>query len=315
MALDEHAAGLIEGLRQQGFTSFSQMTVEQVRATIATFTDLQLPPQEVGRVHQTHYESDGVRLPVRIHVPGTDSARRPVVLYFHGGGFVGGDLSVVDEPARAITNGTDAIVVTAGYRLAPEHRFPAAADDAWAALRWTAEHIAGYGGDPDDLVVLGDSAGGNLAASVTLRARDEGGPVLRGQVLVYPVVDRGADLPSRREFAEGYVITAADMDWFLEQYLTSPEDAANPYALPARATRLDGLPPTLVLTTENEVLRDEAELYGQRLHEAGVDVRIRRFDGLVHGAFWMSGAVPRSIEMRDAVVAFVTEVTTPATVR
>ncbi|MFX1757114.1 alpha/beta hydrolase [Rhodococcus sp. As11] len=310
MALDEHAAGLITGLEQQGFTSFSQMTVEQVRATIATFTDLQLPPQDVDRVDETHYESDGIPLPLQIYTPGADSGPRPVVLYFHGGGFVAGDLTVVDEPARAISRATGATVVTAGYRLAPEHRFPAATDDAWAALQWVTAHIAEYGGDPDDVVVMGDSAGGNLAAGVTLRARDEGAPALRGQVLIYPAVDRAADVPSRREFAEGYIITAADMDWFLEQYFASAEDAEKPYALPARAERFDGLPPTLVLTTENEVLRDEGELYGQRLREAGVDVTIRRFDGLVHGAFWMSGAVPRSGEMRDEVAEFITRVTT-----
>ncbi|MDJ0396876.1 esterase [Rhodococcus rhodochrous] len=306
MALDEHAAGLITGLRQQGFTSFSQMTVDQVRATIATFTDLQLPPQDVARVDETHYESDGVDLPLRIYTPGADTGPQPVVLYFHGGGFVAGDLTVVDEPARAVALATGATVVTAGYRLAPEHPFPAAADDAWAALQWVTAHIAEYGGDPHNLVVMGDSAGGNLAAGVALRARDEGAPVLRGQVLIYPALDRAADLPSRREFAEGYIVTAADMDWFLDRYFTSPGDAETPYALPARAADVDALPPTLVLTTENEVLRDEGEFYGRRLREAGVDVTIRRFDGLVHGAFWMSGAVPRSGEMRDEVAKFVT---------
>ncbi|MBS9372878.1 alpha/beta hydrolase [Rhodococcus sp. B50] len=314
MALDKHAAGLIAGLEQQGFTSFSQMTVEQVRATIATFTDLQALPPEVARVDETDYPSGDVRLPLRIYTPDDSGpnpgAPRPVVLYFHGGGFVAGDLSVVDEPARAVARATGAVVVTAGYRLAPEHRFPAATDDAWAALQWTTEHIAEYGGDPDNVVVMGDSAGGNLAAGVALRARDEGAPALRGQVLIYPAVDQAADVPSRREFAEGYIITTADMDWFFEQYLSSADDAEKPYALPARADRFDGLPPTLVLTTENEVLRDEGELYGQHLREAGVDVQIRRFDGLVHGAFWMSGAVPRCSEMRNEVAEFVTRITT-----
>lgn len=314
MALDEHAARLIDGLKEQGFTSFSQMPVADVRAVISTFTGLQAPALEVARVDEAEYLSDDTRLPLRIYTP-DGSGPKPVVLYFHGGGFVAGDLTVVDEPARAIADATGAIVVTAGYRLAPEHRFPAAPDDAWAALNWVADNISAHGGDAENLVVMGDSAGGNLAAVTALRARDMGGPAIRGQVLIYPVIDSSADLPSRREFAEGYLITSADLDWFVEQYLASPEDTHNPYAVPTRAASLDGLPPALILTTENEVLRDEGEQYGERLRQAGVDVRTRRFDGLVHGTFWMSGAVPRCSELREAAADFIKSITarSPAT--
>ncbi|MFC9357033.1 alpha/beta hydrolase [Rhodococcus sp. NPDC057014] len=313
MALDSHAADLIAGLQEQGLKAFEHSTVDEVRAVVATFTGLQAPPEPVARAVDAHYESGGAQIPLRVYVP-EGPAPHPVVLYFHGGGFVAGDLDVVDEPARAVANGAGAIVVAATYRRAPEHRFPAAADDASAALRWVAANIATYGGDPGNVVVMGDSAGGNLAAVTALRARDEDGPRLRGQVLIYPVIDPNAEFPSRRQFAEGYVIGAGDLDWFWGNYLRSPEDATHPYAVPSRAASLEGLPPALVLTTENEVARDEAEAYAGALRQAGVDTEAIRFDGLLHGAFWMSGAIPRSSEMRSAVVEFVKRVTVTAPV-
>ncbi|MDF3305195.1 alpha/beta hydrolase [Rhodococcus sp. T2V] len=313
MALDSHAAELIAGLRAQGLKAFEHSTVEEVRAVVATFTGLQAPPEPVARAVDAHYESGGTQIPLRVYVP-EGQAPHAVVLYFHGGGFVAGDLDVVDEPARAVANGAGAIVVAATYRRAPEHRFPAAADDASAALQWVAANVGNYGGDPGNVVVMGDSAGGNLAAVTALRARDEDGPRLRGQVLIYPVIDPNAEFPSRREFAEGYVIGAGDLDWFWRNYLRSPEDATHPYAVPSRAASLAGLPPTLVLTTENEVARDEAEAYAGALRQAGVDTEAIRLDGLLHGAFWMSGAVPRSSEMRSAVVDFVKRVTAAAPV-
>jgi acetyl esterase len=227
-----------------------------------------------------------------------------VVVYFHGGGFVGGGLDVVDEPARAVADDLDAIVVTVGYRLAPENKFPAATDDTFAALKWVAQHAAEFGGDTARIAVMGDSAGGNLAAVAAQRANNEGGPALAAQVLIYPVVDCTAKLPSRSEYAEGYVITAPAIDWFWEQYLTSPADAQNALATPSKAESLAGLPPALVVSTEYEVSRDEAEAYGRQLAQAGIETEIVRFDGLIHGAYWMSGAVPRSREIHDAVVRF-----------
>ncbi len=236
------------------------------------------------------------------------------MLYLHGGGFIGGSIDVADEPCRAMANATGAIVVSAEYRLAPEHTFPAAPDDAYAALIWVAARIADFGGDPDNIVIVGDSAGGNLAAVTALRVRDEGGPRLRGQVLIYPVIDPNADFPSTREYADGYIITKPGLDWFWNHYLAGPGDATNPYAVPSRAADLSGLPPALVLTNEYEVGRDEAEDYAARLQAAGVDTVVRRFDGLVHGVFWMSGAVPRSGEVLAAVCDHVRSITAPSTV-
>ncbi|MFD6859217.1 alpha/beta hydrolase fold domain-containing protein [Rhodococcus sp. NPDC060090] len=319
MALDDHVAQLIEALNSQGFTSFEQLSVEQARAVIDTFTGLQAPAQDVARVVNLTFPGGGGDLPVRIYVPAAagpvPETPLPVVLYFHGGGFIGGSIDVADEPCRAVANGTGAIVVSAEYRLAPEHRFPAAPDDACAALNWVAAHIADFGGDPDNIVIAGDSAGGNLAAVTALRARNEAGPSLRGQVLIYPVIDPSAEFPSTREYAEGYVITKRGLDWFWMQYLDAPGDASNPYAVPSRAGDPSGLPPALVLTNEYEVGRDEAEDYAARLEAAGVDATVRRFDGLVHGVFWMSGAVPRSNEVLAAVCDYIGSITVPSAVQ
>lgn len=314
MAVDEHVAQLLAGLEAQGVPPFSQMSVEQIRETIASFTGMQLPTQEVADIVRTEYVgADGTSLPIRIYTPGVQGPR-PVVLYFHGGGFVAGDLNVVDESARALANATGATIVTAAYRLAPEYAFPAASDDATVALQWVVDNIGDHGGDHQNIVLMGDSAGGNLATSAALRARDSKGPRISALVLIYPALDPNAQLPSRTEFEEGYLLGAADMDFFWNSYLQKPEDASNPYAVPLLAD-LTGLPTTLVLTTENEVIRDEAELFAERLRAAGVDCRNTRFDGLVHGVFWLSGAVPRSRELLSAASEFIRETTATTAAR
>ena len=306
MPIDPHVQSLLDGLTEQGLKSFERIGVDATREVIATFTDLQRTPPAVSRVIEWEFPGPGGAQPLRIYIPEGDGPL-PVVVYFHGGGFIGGGLSVVDEPARALANDVGAIVVTAGYRLAPVHKFPAATDDTFAALRWVADHVADFGGDPARIAVMGDSAGGNLAAVAALRARDAGGPRLVAQVLVYPVVDPTARLASRELYREGYVITTTSLDWFWEQYLASLADTRNPLAVPAKANSLAGLPPALVLTTEYDVSRDEAEGYAERLADSGVETECIRFDGLVHGVYWMSGAVPRSGELRDAVTRFLSK--------
>lgn len=304
MVLDKDAAALIEGMNAQGPPAFRLMSPDDVRGAVETFTGLQNPPRDVFRVLERTIPGPGGDQDLRIYVP-REGEGLPVVVYFHGGGFVGGSLAVVDEPARALADDAGAIVVTVGYRLAPEAKFPAATDDTYSALRWVATHAAEFGGDSQRLVVMGDSAGGSLAAVAALRARDEGGPELAAQILVYPVIDPHADLPSRREFGEGYIISAADLDWFWEQYLTQPSDAGSPLASPSRADSLAGLPPALIITTEYEVSRDEAELYAEQLKEAGVETELVRLPGLIHGAYWMSAAVPASRAIHEEIVDYV----------
>jgi acetyl esterase len=179
------------------------------------------------------------------------------------------------------------LVVSADYRLAPEHRFPAAVEDAWAATRWAVEHARGLDADPERVAVGGDSSGGNLAAVVALMARDRGGPPLRHQLLIYPITNHGWDTVSYRENADGPLLTRSMMRTFWSWYLGDDSEAAEPYASPLRAESLAGLPPAFVLTAEYDPLRDEGEAYAARLAEAGVPVVQRRYPGMIHGFFAM----------------------------
>lgn len=304
MAVDTAVQTIMDGLAQQGQKSFEEISVEEGRAVVASFIGLQKPAQDVARVINETIDGPGGDQHLRIFIPQAQPAGPlPVVVYYYGGGFVAGSLDVADESNRALANDTGAIVVAASYRLAPEHKFPAATDDTFAALRWVGENIADYGGDPSRIAVMGDSAGGNLAAVAAQRVRDEGGPELAAQVLIYPAIDANADTESKRQFAEGYVISTAAMDYFWGQYLNSPEEAEDPRATPSRGN-LAGLPPALVLSVEYEVLRDEAEAYADQLAAAGVEVQKQRLPGLIHGVYNMSGAIPRWSEIHDATVDF-----------
>ena len=210
----------------------------------------------------------------------------PVVMMFHGGGWVIGDLDTADCQSREICRGVGALVVSVDYRLAPEHPFPAAAEDCYAATTWAAANAGAYDGDPGSLAVAGDSAGGNLAAVVAQMARDRGGPALAFQLLVYPVTDGvNFDTPSYRDNADGYLLTAEAMHWFWDHYAPAQEDRRSPYASPRLAGDLSGLPPALVMTAEFDPLRDEGEAYATALAKAGVDARSIRYDGFIHGFF------------------------------
>jgi acetyl esterase len=226
----------------------------------------------------------------------------PVVVYFHGGGWVIGDLEVVDQPCRQLASAAGAIVVSVDYRLAPEHRYPAAFDDSYAATVWVGAHAAEIGGDPARLAVAGDSAGGNLAAAVALAARDRGGPELAAQLLIYPVTDFNFGTASYQDNREGYLLTKGSMQWFWAHYLGAQDLDKDPYACPLRADSLVGLPPAYVATSEYDPLRDEGEAYARRLEEAGVAVTAKRFDGMLHGFFWMLAAVPSAAGVLDDMV-------------
>jgi acetyl esterase len=297
--LDPDVDVLMKMLGEQGFRSFEELGIEGTRSAVTSFTNLQKPPQDVAYVSEEAYGPAGENR-ARIYVPPGDGPL-PVVLYVHGGGFVAGGLDVVDEPVRALALDVGAIVVSTTYRLAPEARFPAAHDDVFAALRWTAGAISAYGGDAERLAVVGDSAGANLAAAAVIRARDAGAPTVRAQALLYPLVDPVADTPSRHEFAEGYLIHRAALEWFNKQYLTKPSDTDDP-RLALHRNNLTNLPATLILTTEFDPLRDEGEAFAAALQDAGVAVTARRIDGLVHALFWASAAVPRSAEIHAALV-------------
>ena len=204
-------------------------------------------------------------------------------MWFHGGAFVMGDLAAYDDHCRVLANRSGCVVVGVDYRLAPEHPFPAAAEDAYAAIAWVASHAVELGIDPARLAVGGDSAGGNLAAVACLMARDRGGPALAFQLLVYPMLDHAFEGPSRRAFGEGHLFTERDMTWAWAQYVPDPDGRHHPYVSPSHAEDLADLPPALVVTAEHDPLRDEGEHYASLLADAGVDVELRRYPGLIHG--------------------------------
>jgi acetyl esterase len=244
-------------------------------------------PEPVERVAERSVPGPGGAIRVRVYTP-KGRGPHPVLVYFHGGGFVLCSLDTHDGTCRSLANASGALVVSVDYRLAPEHRFPAAPEDCYAATRWVAEHAAQIGGDPSRVAVAGDSAGGNLAAVVALMARDRGGPALRFQLLIYPVTDCDFGTASYRENAEGYFLTTGMMRWFWSQYLAEPAAGAEAYASPLRAGNLRGLPPALCITAQYDPLRDEGEAYARRLREAGVAAALSRYDGMFHGFFGMS---------------------------
>jgi acetyl esterase/lipase len=286
MGLDPQAKALLEQMEAMGGPPLNEMSVSEARQSIEMMKALTGEVEPVARVEDRAIPGPAGAIPVRIYWPST-TASLPVLVYYHGGGWVIGSVETHDGPCRALAKGAGCIVISVDYRLAPEHKFPAAAEDAYAALKWVAENAAEVGGDALRVAIGGDSAGGNLTAAVALMARDRGGPPLVFQLLVYPVTDAHCDTPSYRDNGEGYFLTAPMMRWFWNHYLDKPEDGEVPYASPARAAELNGLPPALVITAEFDPLRDEGEAYARRLEEAGVSVRLSRYDGMIHGFFGM----------------------------
>jgi acetyl esterase len=229
-------------------------------------------------------------IPVRIYTP-EGAGPHPVTVFFHGGGWVIGSIATHDANCRQLAQGSSSVVVSVDYRLAPEHKFPTAADDCYAATKWVAEHAAEFGASADRMAVAGDSAGGNLAAVVCLMARDHGGPTIAHQTLIYPVTNYNFDSPSYQENAAGYFLTQAGMRWFWDLYLRDEADGRNPYASPLAAESVRGLPPALVITAEFDPLRDEGEAYAKRLEREGVAVTCHRYDGMIHGFFGMTDLI------------------------
>jgi acetyl esterase len=246
---------------------------------------LQRPRREepVARVEDWMIPGSGLGIPARVFTPSGEAGPLPILVFFHGGGWVFGTLETHGDICRTLCHRSGSLVVSVDYRRAPEHRFPAALEDCCAAVRWCAGHAAEIGGDPTRLAVAGDSAGGNLAAAVALRVRDEGGPTLALQVLIYPVTNCAFDTASYHQYASGYGLTRDMMRYFWKSYLSRPADANLPAASPLQAADLTGLPPALVLTAQYDVLRDEGEAYAARLAQAAVPVRCTRYLEMNHG--------------------------------
>ena len=247
------------------------------------------PSKPVAQVNDRVIPGPAGEIPVRVYTPEGDGPF-PLLVYVHGGSWVICTLDTHDGLCRRLANQAGCVVVSVDYRLAPEHPFPAAPEDCYAATQWVAAHATTLNGDATRVAVGGDSAGGNLAAVVALLARERGGPPLVFQLLIYPATDLRMGSPSIEENAEGYGLTKRDMLWFRGHYLRSAADATDPLASPLLAPDLRGVPPALIITAEYDPLWDEGERYGARLREAGVPVTISRYDGMIHG-FTGMGAV------------------------
>jgi acetyl esterase len=304
MPVHPQVQAILSGLESMGLPPFETYSVEEGRGLIQTFATFMVPAEEVASVVDRTIPGPGGEIPVKIVTP-EGSGPLPVVLYFHGGGFATGSIDLVEPVCRALANRSGCIVIAVGYHLAPESPYPAAPDDAYAAAAWVAANGAEIGADGSRLALIGDSAGANLATVTCRRAKERGGPEIALQVLVYPVTDLASqDTPSYRENGQGYVLTAGMIDWFMGHYFTGcDERRAEPDCSPARAEDLSGLPPAIIVTAEYDPLRDEGEAYGALLEKAGVPVEVRRENGMVHGFFWMGGAVDRGREILDELGA------------
>jgi acetyl esterase len=301
MALDPQVKALLDMLVAAGGPPLEQMEVPAAREMYLAMR----PPiagAEVARVEDRRIPGgvDGAPIAVRVYTPRGGDGPFPIVAYFHGGGWVIGDLETHDHWCRTLASGAGAVLVAVDYRLAPEVRFPVAVEDCLAATRWVATNAAALGGDPGRLTVAGDSAGGNLAAVVSQLARDRGGPSIAFQLLLCPATDYGFDTASYRDNADGYLLTKSGMVWFWHHYLSDPAaQGRDPRASPLRARSLAGLPPAHVVTAEYDVLRDEGEAYAARLREAGVPVTARRYDGQIHNFFTMGHVLSQGAAAAD----------------
>ncbi len=293
MPIDPQTKFLLEQMNASNFSQTRNLTPAQFRqAADAPETPAALEP--VAKVENLEIPGPAGNIPVRIYTP-TGEGPLPVLVYFHGGGFVRRDPAGIDVLCRRFANLAGCIVVAVYYRLSPEHKFPAAPEDCYAATLWVARNCDNFNGDASRLAIGGTSAGGNLAAVVGHLARDRGGPKLIFQLLVVPTTDFTADTPSLKENGEGYLLTREDIEWFKGHYLKNEEDKINPLASPLLAANFSGLPPAFIQTAEFDPFRDEGEAYGLKLREAGVPVTVKRYAGAIHGF-----VVPKMVERATA---------------
>lgn len=309
--LDPQMKAVLDQAAAAGGKPFHQMTPVEARQAIdAMFAAFRGTAVEVGRVEDRRIRGAAGEIPVRIYSP-AGAGPFGALIYFHGGGWVIGNIETHDATCRQLTAGAGCITISVDYRLAPEHKFPAGPEDCYAATKWAADSARSLNVDPNRLAVGGDSAGGNLAAAVALMARDRGGPRLAFQLLIYPATDCADDTPSQHEFAQvsaDYLLSRADMEWFWGHYL-GPNDKTNPIACPALAKNLSNLPRAFVITAEIDPLRDEGEAYAEALRKAGVNVKLKRYNGVCHGFFSMASMIDKgrqavadaSEELRSAI--------------
>ena len=290
MNLDPQMKAILDQLASADAKPFAAMSPAEAREGIRLLVNVfGGTPEEVAKIEDRRIPGPAGEIPVRIYTP-AGPAPKGALVYFHGGGWVIGDIGTHDQVCRSLAKGGDCVVTSVDYRLAPEHKFPAAPEDCFAATKWVTANAAALGIDPKRIAVGGDSAGGNLAAVVSQMARDRGGPAIAFQLLYYPATDWSKETASQREFTQdGYILSRADMVWFYDHYMTSDKDRTNPYFSPACAQSFTGLPPALILTAAIDPLRDEGEEYAGALKRAGVPVKMERYGGVCHGFVMMAG--------------------------
>jgi acetyl esterase len=299
--LDPELAAAVDDIQSAGVPAWNRLSVERARhVEDRVFADD--APREVAFVRDLAFDGPRGEVPVRVyHDDPVQPA--PVVVFYHGGGWMLGTLDSAGDICRELAARADAVFVSVDYRLAPEHPFPAPHDDAWAALKWAAETAYSFGGDPDRLAVAGTSAGGNLAASVALRARNHDGPELAHQALCYPMIDWDTDRASYDEYGDGPLLTEADVEWFWANYCRSPVDAANPYASVLRARDHGDLPEATVVTAGHDPLRDEGQAYADALDADGTPVENHHYPSLAHGFLSLTDDVAAADEAMDELAA------------
>ena len=300
MPLDPQAQRVIEAVAQLNLKPVESSTPEEARESLRIRTEALGPFDSVAAVADHRVPVKGGAITARVYSPGGPGPH-PALVYYHGGGWVIGDLYTHDGLCRSLTNAARCVVVSVDYRLAPEFKYPVAVEDSYAALAWTAANAGRLGIDPRRVAVGGDSAGGNLATVVALVAGERGGPGIVHQVLIYPVTDYDFGTPSYHENATGYLLTRDGMRWFWSHYLGREAQGLERYASPLRAPSLAGLPSALVITAECDPLRDEGEAYAARLRDAGVAVTLTRYPGMIHGFIRMTRILDQARTALDEI--------------
>ena len=290
MPLDAQIESVMEQVAALGFPPSHTVSAQEARSNAKARPRGKGP--DVHKVEDIKIPSDAGPIPARIYTP-SDETSLPVLVWFHGGGWVVGDLESADATARHLCNESSSVIISIDYRLAPETKFPGAPDDCYAATQWVSENASSLNADPDKIAVGGDSAGGNLAAVVSLMARDKQGPKIGFQLLVYPVTEMNFNTKSYIDNAEGYQLSRDGMIWYWDHYLEDKEASNNPYAAPMKAQSLQNLPPALIITAEYDPLRDEGKAYAERLKAEGVTTQYTMYSGMIHGFFGMASVVDK----------------------
>ena len=304
MPLHPQASLFLRQLEARGLPAWSEMPVDEARSI---FSDMKAVFGEGAQVESVRDIDHADGFGMRVYHPSPVKSL-PVCIYYHGGGWVLGDRDTHDSLCRHLASEGECVVVSVDYRRSPEFKFPVPLSDCLEAVRFVAQNATELNVDAERIAVGGDSAGGNLAAAVAAKFRDDNSVSLRGQLLVYPVLDANFETESYVKFAEGHGLTRSTMQWFWQQYVESENDAEHPHASPLRAESFSRLPPTHVITAEYDVLRDEGETYAAKLEDAGVATSLRRFQGMLHGFMHFASAFDSGLDARDNAASFLRKV-------